>query len=104
MSYTAKGSASAGIHDKANASDRERGGGVSSDANLAPLGEVVKPTRPRVRPADHPDLPFVGMEHIEAHTMKLLGTVPASTMKSSAVHFGPGDVLYGRLRPYLNKV
>ncbi|OBS08179.1 hypothetical protein Thpro_022429 [Acidihalobacter prosperus] len=36
--------------------------------------------------------------------MKLLGTVPAGTMKSSAVHFQPGDVLYGRLRPYLNKV
>ena len=44
------------------------------------------------------------MEHIQAHSMKLLGTVPASTMKSSAVHFKPGDVLYGRLRPYLNKV
>jgi type I restriction enzyme S subunit len=25
-------------------------------------------------------------------------------MKSSSVHFYPGDVLYGRLRPYLNKV
>ena len=36
--------------------------------------------------------------------MRLLGTVPARTMKSSAVHFQPGDVLYGRLRPYLNKV
>jgi type I restriction enzyme S subunit len=69
-----------------------------------PLGEVVKPTRPRIKPAERPDLPFVGMEHIEAHTMKLLGTVHASTMKSSAVHFQPGDVLYGRLRPYLNKV
>jgi type I restriction enzyme S subunit len=36
--------------------------------------------------------------------MKLLGTVPAKTMKSSANQFTPGDVLYGRLRPYLNKV
>lgn len=44
------------------------------------------------------------MEHVEAHSMKLLGSVPAATMKSSAVHFKPGDVLYGRLRPYLNKV
>jgi type I restriction enzyme, S subunit len=69
-----------------------------------PIGEVVKPTRPRVKPSDMPDLPFIGMEHIEAHTMRLLGTVPASTMKSSAVHFKPGDVLYGRLRSYLNKV
>lgn len=44
------------------------------------------------------------MEHVQAHTMRLLDTVPAGTMKSSAVHFQPGDVLYGRLRPYLNKV
>jgi type I restriction enzyme S subunit len=68
------------------------------------LGEVVRPNRPRVKPESMPDAPFIGMEHVEAHTMKLLGTVPASTMKSSAVHFKPGDVLYGRLRPYLNKV
>jgi type I restriction enzyme S subunit len=68
------------------------------------LGEVVRPNRPRVKPESMPDAPFIGMEHIEAHTMKLLGTVPAATMKSSAVHFKPGDVLYGRLRPYLNKV
>jgi len=44
------------------------------------------------------------MEHVEAHSMRLLGTVPSSGLKSSAVHFQAGDVLYGRLRPYLNKV
>jgi type I restriction enzyme S subunit len=44
------------------------------------------------------------MEHVEAHTMRLLGSVPANTMKSSSASFGPTDVLYGRLRPYLNKV
>lgn len=69
-----------------------------------PLGEVFNPDRPRVAPSESPKLPFIGMEHVEAHTMKLLGTVPAGTMKSSSVHFQPGDVLYGRLRPYLNKV
>lgn len=44
------------------------------------------------------------MESIEAHSMRLLSTVPSGEMKSSAVRFEPGDVLYGRLRPYLNKV
>jgi type I restriction enzyme S subunit len=44
------------------------------------------------------------MDNVEAHTMRLLGTVDAHTMKSASVHFKPGDVLYGRLRPYLNKV
>ena len=77
---------------------------LNQPTELRPLGEVIKPTRPRVKPSEKPHLPFIGMEHVEAHTMRLLGTVPASTMKSSAVHFQPGDVLYGRLRPYLNKV
>lgn len=49
-------------------------------------------------------MPFVGMDNVEAHTMRIVGTVPSRTMKSSAVHFVRGDVLYGRLRPYLNKV
>ena len=44
------------------------------------------------------------MEHVEAHTTKLLGTTTAGAMKSSANVFKRGDVLYGRLRPYLNKV
>jgi type I restriction enzyme S subunit len=44
------------------------------------------------------------MEHVEAQTMRLIGSVPAGGMKSAAVHFQDGDVLYGRLRPYLNKV
>jgi hypothetical protein len=68
------------------------------------LGEISQPLRPRRDPQDYPELPFIGMEHLEAHTMRLLDTVPARIMKSSAVHFWPGDVLYGRLRPYLNKV
>ena len=68
------------------------------------LGAITEPTRPRQNPQDSPNLPFIGMEHIEPHTMRLLRTVPAHTLKSIAVHFWPGDILYGRLRPYLNKV
>ncbi|MGC4053644.1 MAG: restriction endonuclease subunit S [Paludibaculum sp.] len=68
------------------------------------LGNLYFPSRARVSPSEHPELPFIGMEHIEAHSMRLLQTVPAGTMKSNAVHFFSGDVLYGRLRPYLNKV
>ena len=69
-----------------------------------PLGDLVKTIRPRVSPHEADSLPFVGMDHVEPHTMRLLGTVPATSMKSAAVRFEPGDVLYGRLRPYLNKV
>ena len=44
------------------------------------------------------------MDHVESHSMRILGTIPASAMKSSTARFDNGDVLYGRLRPYLNKV
>ena len=36
--------------------------------------------------------------------MRLLGTILSDSMKSSANTFCSGDVLYGRLRSYLNKV
>lgn len=68
------------------------------------LREAADTTRRTVNPQTTPSLRFIGMEHVEAHTMRLLGTVPASEMRSNAEWFEPGDVLYGRLRPYLNKV
>jgi len=68
------------------------------------LAEAVTPGRPRGNPADFVGQPFIGLEHIEAHTTRMLGFVPAETMRSSGVRFSAGDVLYGRMRPYLNKV
>lgn len=69
-----------------------------------PLDELIQPKSERVTPADNPKARYVGLEHVEAHTNTLLATVEASTMSSSAVAFSAGDVLYGRMRPYLNKV
>jgi len=68
------------------------------------LGKLVRPRREKAIPAEHPELSYIGLEHIEAHTTKLLGSVPAAEMKSTANRFRTGDVLYSRLRPYLNKV
>ena len=69
-----------------------------------PIGEVLAPRNETVAPADYPELPYIGLDDIEAHSMRLLGSKPAASMKSSAKRFYPGDVLYARLRPYLNKV
>jgi type I restriction enzyme, S subunit len=70
----------------------------------AKLSDVIEPRGEKALPSELPDLPFLGMDHVEAHTTRILGSVPASSMKSSAARFFTGDVLYGRLRPYLNKV
>lgn len=68
------------------------------------LEEAVEPTNERVKPADFPNERYLGMKHVEAHTNRILETVPASSMSSSSVGFRSGNVLYGRMRPYLNKV
>ena len=71
---------------------------------LEPLSNFVTPRGEKVSPADFPKLPFIGMDHVEAHTTRIIGSVPSRQMKSNASRFCKDDVLYGRLRPYLNKV
>ena len=68
------------------------------------LGDIVFPRNEKVNPSECPELSFVGLDDIEAHSMRLLGTKLSTKLKSSAKRFYPGDVLYSRLRPYLNKV
>lgn len=68
------------------------------------LGTVIQPKNERLSPTEAPEAKYLGLEHVEAHTNAILGTVPASAMTSSSVTFVAGDVLYGRMRPYLNKV
>ena len=70
----------------------------------APLSEAIQPRTEKVVPSDHPESRFIGMDHVESLSTKILGSLPAAAMKSSAASFRAGDVLYGRLRPYLNKV
>jgi type I restriction enzyme S subunit len=68
------------------------------------LGEIAQPSRERALPAEVPHMRYVGLEHIQPHTMKLLGHGQASEVRSSSVRFSYGDVLYGKMRPYLNKI
>lgn len=68
------------------------------------LGEVIAPSKDKADPKDFPDQPYVGLEHVEAHTMRLLGHGRGADVESTKSTFRKGDVLYGKLRPYLNKV
>ena len=60
------------------------------------LGQITYPRGLRVKPSELPDAPFIGLEHLESHTMKLIGTGLAAEMKSSAAYFGTGDVADSR--------
>jgi type I restriction enzyme S subunit len=52
----------------------------------------------------HHHLPYVGLENIESQTARFIGSTEPQSMKSSTFRFSNQHVLYGRLRPYLNKV
>jgi type I restriction enzyme S subunit len=50
------------------------------------------------------DLPYVGLEDIQSNTGRLIGPLTPRSVKSLTFHFTNEHILYGRLRPYLNKV
>ena len=67
------------------------------------LKEAASLRRENVDPKDSLSLNFVGLEHIDSGESKLKRWGDASGVKSSKNHFYPDDVLYGKLRSYLDK-
>lgn len=75
----------------------------------ARLGDVCQPYRKTIKP-DDPNavaIPYLSLEHIESRTGRITrcpSDLVTDTVKSNTFAFHPGQVLYGKLRPYLNKV
>lgn len=76
-----------------------------ASAELTPVGDLVEFISDTVHPGDdpRPANTFVGLQHVESHTGRMLGSSPIGTEKGRKFRFRPGDVVYGYLRPYLNK-
>jgi len=68
------------------------------------LGDVTTVRKDKKDPKHLPNMPFIGLEAFESHTGRIASTQDTSALKSAISLFFEGDVLYGRLRPYLNKV
>lgn len=56
-----------------------------------------------VKPGERPDAFYLGLEHLASGRLVRIGGGQASDMRSNTSAFQPSDVLYGKLRPYLNK-
>ncbi len=69
-----------------------------------PVGEIAQPSNLKLDPSERPDAPYLSLEHIESETGRILGTGLGADATSTKAVFRSGDVLYGKLRPYLNKV
>jgi type I restriction enzyme S subunit len=73
------------------------------------LGEVCEQDRRIVEPGSHvaAALPYLSLEHVESNTGRILRESAETVQdegKSTTFAFDSRHVLYGKLRPYLNKV
>jgi type I restriction enzyme S subunit len=71
---------------------------------VARLGDVVEPRRDLTQPSSDGKARYVGLEHIDSGNARLSRWGIESEVKSSKSKFFADDVLYGKLRPYLDKV
>jgi type I restriction enzyme M protein len=74
---------------------------------VRPLGELAQQRKESVNPAalGAESVICLGLEHVASQTGSVTkpAPAPAHTLKSMKVLFHAGDILYGKLRPYLAK-
>ena len=67
------------------------------------LKEIASLRRENIKPEDDLYSSYVGLEHIDSGESQLKRWGDASEVKSTKSRFYPNDVLYGKLRAYLDK-
>ena len=79
-----------------------------SDTKLLPIGEVISFRNDLIRPTDGKTgkLRFIGLQHVESHSGNRIGEdkLDAESLQGRKFKFSQGEIIYGYLRPYLNKV
>ncbi len=68
------------------------------------LRDIVTPSKEKIEPQEAAGTTYLSLEHVEAHSTRIIGRGTAEQVTSTKAVFRAGDVLYGKLRPYLNKV
>ena len=67
------------------------------------LNEFVDLRREKFNPSPDDDRVCIELEHLSQGTGQLVGSTRSSSQNSTKNVFKPGDVLFGKLRPYLRK-
>jgi len=67
------------------------------------ISDFVEPSKGRIHPSNVPNTPYIGLEHIEKASGLIKGQGVGSDTRSTKAIFKKGDLLYGKLRPNLNK-
>lgn len=73
------------------------------NASTTQLGDLCSLVSSQVNPAAIPNAPYLGLERLEPGRLRVDDYGVASEVASLKMAFEPNDVLYGKLRPYLDK-
>jgi len=71
--------------------------------SISELGNVAIQRKELVLPCQHSSVPYVGLEHIDPWNVSITRFGRPDEVKSSKYKFYKNDILYGKLRPYLDK-
>ncbi|MDZ7292189.1 MAG: restriction endonuclease subunit S [candidate division KSB1 bacterium] len=78
-------------------------GMVPEDWEVVSFDKIVDIKGESVHPKDGTNLRYVGLEHIDSGDIRLKRCGQAEDVKSMKSKFNRSDILYGKLRPYLDK-
>jgi len=78
-------------------------GKIPKTWQVVSLGDICEQRSEIVQPSADNKEPFVGLEHIASGEIRLRNFAQSTDVKSSKFMFYAGDILYGKLRPYLDK-
>ena len=74
-----------------------------ADSTTYLFSEIAQRRKEKYNPDCNVEYPCIELEHIEQGTGRLLGSVSSKTQSSIKTVAKSGDVLFGKLRPYLRK-
>jgi type I restriction enzyme S subunit len=74
----------------------------SKDWKLTKVGKFMKEVKDKIDPTIIDEVPYIGLEHIRKDG-GIIAIGISSNLKSNKTVFKKNDVIYGKLRPYLNK-
>ena len=76
----------------------------NNDDDFVPLSSIVGEVREHFSPNENsPAVSYVGFEHIDSNSIQIKEYGSSSDVHSNKLYFQAGDILYGKIRPYLKK-
>ena len=79
-------------------------GEIPEEWNVKELYQVSELRKETIEPMKKMSEHYVGLENISSGQLRIFSYVDVTNLKSSKFKFKKGDILYGKLRPYLDKV